>query len=1188
MNIKIKKKMKRANEKNDFDINESNWVWNVITKLFENNHKQHLIQHQIDSYNDFISNKLEKIITQYNPIKIYHDYSEEDNAYQNEIYLTLSEPVITKPEIHENDGSIKTMLPSEARLRNFTYSSPMFVTVDVKYVTKRGIGLSDIKEYKKHFTNVCIGKIPIMLRSKYCILNNFPNEEKQILGECNYDLGGSFIINGSEKVIISQERVAENKVYTFKSSKSNTKYSHVVEIKSVLETKFLPAKNISVKLSSKENVYGKNIRVTVPHIKADIPLFIVFRALGIESDKDIVQHIVLDMKSKHMIKLLKASLVASSHIQTQQTAMEFLTKYITTTNQPKDIKINKEGKIAIVNDILQKEFLPHIGYSFQKKAYFLGYMVNKLLSSCLGINKYDDRDSYNNKKVDAPGILMANLFRQYYTKLVKDTRNSIMKELNSGPWKATKIIKDVINKTNIYKLIKSTTIETGIKYSMATGNWGIKSYSSKVGIAQVLSRLTYLGTLSHLRRVNTPIEKTGKLIPPRKLHNTQFGFIGPAETPEGAPVGVVKNLAISATISTHSPSQPIRNILKELSIMVLENTKLDKIQGIGKIFINGDWCHVDPDLCKLTKTLKELRMNGVINIYTTIVLNIDENELHINTCAGRVIRPVFKVKDNKLCITPKIISDLKQNKISWKNLVISFDKNKYSCIEYLDPQESDTSLIAMNIKDLKKKVKNNHIHNYSHCEIHPSLMLGVSASAIPFPDHNQSPRNTYQSAMGKQAMGIYCTNFRHRMDTLGHILSYPMQSLVQPRMMKFINCNSVPNGMNVIVAIASHSGYNQEDSIIMNQSSINRGLFRSTFYRTYKDEEKKNQLSGEEEKFAKPERFNTVRMKPGSYEKVNNNGMAKKNKFMNGGDIIIGKVIPIKPGANDNKNKIFRDSSTSLRNNETGFIEKVFKSKNGEGYGFVKVKVRSERIPQIGDKFSSRHGQKGTVGMIFQESDMPFTKDGIIPDLIINPHAIPSRMTIGQLFECLMGKTCAQIGKLGDATPFSDIKISDLQGVLEKEGFEKNGNEIMYNGRTGQQMPCSIFIGPTYYQRLKHMVEDKIHSRSTGPLVMLTRQPSEGRSRDGGLRFGEMERDCMISHGASQFLKERLMDNSDDYRIFICKKSGLIAAVNKHKSIYNSFSENNTSFAEVKVPYACKLLMQELQTMSVATRLITT
>ena len=321
---------------------------------------------------------------------------------------------------------------------------------------------------------------------------------------------------------------------------------------------------------------------------------------------------------------------------------------------------------------------------------------------------------------------------------------------------------------------------------------------------------------------------------------------------------------------------------------------------------------------------------------------------------------------------------------------------------------------------------------------------------------------------------------------------------------------------------------------------------------------------------------------------MNNNGMAKKNKFMNGGDIIIGKVIPIKPGANDNKNKIFRDSSTSLRNNETGFIEKVFKSKNGEGYGFVKVKVRSERIPQIGDKFSSRHGQKGTVGMIFQESDMPFTKDGIIPDLIINPHAIPSRMTIGQLFECLMGKTCAQIGKLGDATPFSDIKISDLQKILEKEGFEKNGNEIMYNGRTGQQLPCSIFIGPTYYQRLKHMVEDKIHSRSTGPLVMLTRQPSEGRSRDGGLRFGEMERDCMISHGASQFLKERLMDNSDDYRIFICKKSGLIAAVNKQKSIYNSFSENNTSFAEVKVPYACKLLMQELQTMSVATRLITT
>lgn len=1187
MNIKIKKKMKGKFGKNTFDVKEGNWVWNIIEKMFETNHKKHLIKHQIDSYNDFVTNKIEQIITQYNPIKIYHDYHEETNSYKNEIYITLHKPIITKPVISENDGSTKQMLPSEARLRNFSYSGSLYVNVDVKYITKSGEKLVDVKEFNTKFNNICIGKIPIMLRSKYCLLNEYRNEKNIDLEECNYDMGGSFIINGSEKVIICQERVAENKVYVFKSSKSNTKYSHIVEIKSSVENKFLPTKNISVKLSSKENVYGRNIRVSIPHVKADIPLFVVFRALGIESDKEIINYITLNMDEKQVINLLKSSLISGSHIQTQQNAMEYLTKYITTTNQPKDIKIDKEGKISIVNSLLQNEFLPHLGVSFKKKAFYLGYMVKKLITSYLGQNKYDDRDSYVNKKLDTPGILLSNLFRQYYTKLVKDTRNSIMKELNSGPWKATKNIQDVINKTNIYKLIKSTTIESGIKYSMATGNWGIKSYNNKVGIAQVLSRLTYLSTLSHLRRVNTPIEKTGKLIPPRKLHNTQFGFIGPAETPEGAPVGVVKNIAISATITTSNSSHPVRNIIKELGTTLLENCKVDNLHLQGKVFINGDWEFVSENIYQLSEELKMLRKKGVIHLFTSIELNLKENELFIYTCAGRLIRPIFKVKNNKLNISKNLFKKIKNNDFIWKDLFLSNGQENDSVIEYLDPQESNTSLIAMNLKELSTNIKNNHIFNYSHCEIHPSLILGVLASSIPFPDHNQSPRNTYQSAMGKQAMGIYCTNYRLRMDTLGHILSYPMQSLVQTRMMKHLNCNKVPNGMNVIVAIASHSGYNQEDSIIMNQSSIDRGLFRSTFYRTYKDEEKKNQLSGEEEKFSKPEKYNTVRMKPGSYEKLDESGFAKVNQFMNGGDIIIGKVIPIKPSAKDNTGKNFRDSSTILRNNETGFIDRVFKSKNAEGYGFVKVKVRSERIPGIGDKFSSRHGQKGTVGMVFREEDMPFTKDGIVPDLIINPHAIPSRMTIGQLFECLMGKVCSQVGKIGDATPFSNIKIGDLQKMLEKQGFEKNGNEIMYNGRKGTQMPCSIFIGPTYYQRLKHMVEDKIHSRSTGPLVMLTRQPSEGRSRDGGLRFGEMERDCMIAHGASNFLKERLMNNSDNYSLHICKKSGLVAAVNKNKSIYNSFSENNTAFAKVEIPYACKLLFQELQTMSLAPRLVT-
>ncbi len=546
-------------------------------------------------------------------------------------------------------------------------------------------------------------------------------------------------------------------------------------------------------------------------------------------------------------------------------------------------------------------------------------------------------------------------------------------------------------------------------------------------------------------------------------------------------------------------------------------------------------------------------------------------------------------------VKKEYIELLKEGKYNLINLILGNGNKDYipehnSCIEFVDVQENNNLLIANTVSDLKVNKNSNYIKNYTHCEIHPSTILGVLASAIPFPDHNQSPRNTYQSAMGKQAMGIYTTNFDERMDTLAHILHYPSIPIVNTMLSKYLNSIHTPNGAMVVVAIMSgNGGYNQEDSVMLNQSSVDCGMFVSTFNRTYKDDEKKSQLIGKEEKFCKPNSFNTKGLKPGDYSKLDDNGFAKINSFMNGGDIIIGKSIPCKENKGSNLNsKKFRDNSTSLRSNESGRVDKVFQSRNGDGYRFCKLRMRSERIPQIGDKFSSRHGQKGTVGMIYQQQDMPYSKNGIVPDIIINPHAIPSRMTIGQLVECITGKACCMLGMLGDGTPFTNLTVNEIGDILQNEAhLERNGNEILYNGFTGRQMECSIFIGPTYYQRLKHMVDDKIHSRSSGPLVLLTRQPSEGRSRDGGLRFGEMERDCMIAHGVSVFQKERLLDMSDNYRVFICRKTGMISAVNEEKNIYNSFSSNTTDFSEVRLPYAYKLLVQELQTMGICSRMIT-
>ena len=452
-------------------------------------------------------------------------------------------------------------------------------------------------------------------------------------------------------------------------------------------------------------------------------------------------------------------------------------------------------------------------------------------------------------------------------------------------------------------------------------------------------------------------------------------------------------------------------------------------------------------------------------------------------------------------------------------------------------------------------------------------------------NHNQSFK--YISITGKQAMGIPSTNYKLRMDTMTHILHYPQQPIINTNIGINLPSHHLPNGINVIVAIGSFTGYNQEDSVILNKSSIDRGLFKSTFYRTYKDDEKKIQSSGQEEKFTKPNASNTKGLKPGSYAKLNNSGFINENTYVDTNDVIIGKISPTKNKKNGIK--IYKDSSTMLRPNENGFMDKVYINSNGEGHRFAKCRTRTARIPDIGDKFSSRHGQKGTVGMIYNEEDMPFTKDGIRPDIIVNPHAIPSRMTIAQLMECITGKVCTILGGYGDGTPFNNTSVKDIGKILsEKCGFERNGNEILYNGQTGKQMNVEFFIGPTYYQRLKHMVEDKIHSRSTGPKVLLTRQPPEGRSRDGGLRFGEMERDCILAHGMMQFLKERTMDVSDNYRMFICNKCKLIAAVNYNEKISKCKACNNyIDFSEVRIPYACKLLVQELESMSISSRMIT-
>jgi DNA-directed RNA polymerase II subunit RPB2 len=774
-------------------------------------------------------------------------------------------------------------------------------------------------------------------------------------------------------------------------------------------------------------------------------------------------------------------------------------------------------------------------------------------------------------------------------------QKQIVREINTGSWRSTEDYENIINMTNIYKIMKSTTIENGITRALSTGDFSIKqSNSSKVGVAQVLNRLTYLASLSHLRRINTPLEKSGELIAPRKLHNTTWGFLCPAETPEGQSIGVVKNISYLTHLTIPTNSSSLYEYVEPYTRTV-ENTPYNEMNDKVKVFINGAFLGITETPLELYNEMKEKKYKGIINIYTSVIFDFKLLEIRICNDGGRLTRPLLKVKDNKAVITKDIINKLVNKEISWNDLLTNCRIDE-SVIEYIDPEEQNHSMIAMKSKDSYLQNSNLHIQ-YTHCEIHASSIFGVLASCIPFPEHNQAPRNTYQTAMSKQAIGVYAMNYDKRMDKTSYILTYPSRPLVDTRVMNFIHLNKIPSGTQIHVAIMTHSGYNQEDSVLINKGSIDRGLFSATIYHTEKDEDKN--IVRDEIIRCKPDKTKTKGIKYGNYDKLDSQGFIPENSIVENRDVIIAKTVPIKENRNDPTKKFkYEDQSKTYRTTEETYIDKNYTGRNGDGYNFAKVRVRIFRKPVLGDKFSSRHGQKGTCGNIIPECDMPFTKDGLRPDIIINPHAIPSRMTIAQLKETLLGKVLLELGLFGDGTSFGNLDIKTIAEELQKLGYESYGNEIMYDGLTGEQLETSIFIGPVFYQRLKHMVNDKQHSRSIGPMVNLTRQPAEGRSRDGGFRIGEMERDVMIAHGMTKFCRERMYTVSDKYAVHVCKKCGMIATYNNgdfgpmrakpEMVVHHCKTCNNTTdFAYDEIPYAYKLMSQELQAINIVPRIIT-
>jgi len=1619
--------------------NYSEEPYHIIESYFEGQHLERLVRHQIESYNHFINYQIQRTIQMFNPVTIHseNDFVIDKDKYFLEVFISFANFKLYPPQIHENNGATKMMLPQEAKLRNFTYASTMTVDINIKYVVRNTENMETTRTIEKSLPKINIGKLPIMLKSSVCLLTQNKHINHQFTGECSMDCGGYFIIKGSEKTVLGQERAAENRIYCF-DGKNTTKWNWFAEIKSVPDFKCISPKQIEMMIASKNNGFGNGIYVTVPRIKQPIELFVLFRALGVLTDKEISQYIVLDIddaKQGDLLQCLQASMIDGNKFMTQEDAIKHITSSVAYTplNMDKETGIRKKREFTI--DVLDNDLFPHC-HTLKQKLYLLGYMAKKLIQTSLGWTPPDDRDSYLNKRIELTGTLLNNLFRNYFNKLVKEMQKQIVREINTGSWRSTEDYENIVNMTNIYKIMKSTTIENGMNRALSTGDFSIKqSNSSKVGVAQVLNRLTYVASLSHLRRINTPLEKSGELIAPRKLHNTTWGFlcltgdtevlmsnrlnikqikdmkdgdrvttvnpetlfdepsdihsffskmpdklfeittisgrkikatanhpflinndgnyewknledlkvndkviirhavkniannnttcvnindsdvlecykmdllelnllntqipvhklqiiarligalntdghlgeridknkkyynasfyvgeevdvfqladdisalgfgnvsikrkitnfedkisgritiyrtwevckngafaylmvllggfIGkktnmprsvpdwlftselsikreflsafqggdgsrlsyeiknkrftprisvtcqttqndylenaikymtqimdmfyefgikstinsvetddnktkvnivfenssenlekyadvinytyceekrrtsahiiehlkikefnkkqnivetnnsvydkfikenlvkngcvsvpilsineiepelvydfttrsdnhsfvassfvchncPAETPEGQSIGVVKNISYMGHITIPTNSSSLHEYVKPY-ILSVNDTPPELLHGKVKVFVNGAWLGITETPMDLYLSMKDKKYRGIINIYTSIIFDFKVLEIRVCNDGGRLTRPVLRVRDNKAIIDQDIISKLVEKEISWNDLLTNCKLNE-SVIEYIDPEEQNLAMIAMKCKHGFLQDENLKFQ-YTHCEIHPSTIFGVLASCIPYPEHNQAPRNTYQCAMGKQAMGVYATNYDQRMDKTAYVLNYPSRPLVDTRLMNFIQLNRIPSGTQIHVAIMTHTGYNQEDSVLINKASLDRGLFLATIYHTEKDEDKN--IIRDEIIRCKPDTAKTKGIKFGNYDKLNNQGFIPENELVENRDVIIAKIIPIKENRNDPTKTIkYEDQSKTFRTTEETYIDKNYTGRNGDGYNFAKVRVRILRKPVLGDKFSSRHGQKGTIGNIIPECDMPFTKEGLRPDIIINPHAIPSRMTIGQLKETLLGKVLLELGLFGDGTSFGNLDVKTISKELQKLGYESYGNELMYNGLTGEQLETNIYIGPVFYQRLKHMVNDKQHSRSIGPMVNLTRQPAEGRSRDGGFRIGEMERDVMIAHGMSRFCRERLYDVSDKYSVHVCKKCGMIASYNdgnKNRMYTNAdftihlckTCNNKTDFARVEIPYAYKLMSQELQTINIVPRIIT-
>ena len=1198
----LRKLLDETSKTNDDWLGEDDDVASIenTDKLIELffSRRERLYEHNYESFHQFLEAYIPYTMKNNSVIQEY-----EENGYFHSVKCIFNNYRIRPPHI---EGTDQYMTPIIARNEKKSYMGHIVIDIEqVDEITEIATGekkLVRIGETEKNFAI----KMPMMVNCRYCSTNIVPTLKAD---ECKYDPGCYFIIKGSEKTIIMLEKKATNRIIIYDKASTSHEGGKMIlgEVNSQADDL---AGTIYMQMFKLFLKPGNGIMAQCPQF-GEVPLVTLLRALGMITDKEIMQNIVMNKldSDMEMTSMVYASLGMAvddegNTICTKEEAHNYLicridiNKYGKAYNAGEDTEERMQQKRLHMQRLLDRDTLPHIRGSNVDKARFICLIAHKVLQCALKRREIDDRDAYINKIIETPGVLMAQLFRGYWARIMRENREFYKKQANKS------------SANVLHKLRHNIPIlEQGIRSSLATGNWGSMGKVKK-GVARTLERLNYLQAVSNFRRIKTPmVDENAKITSLRHIKSDQIGYVCVVETPEGASTGIIKNMSMSSTISNYESTSHwvVREkVTQESSFHPLEEVDIDSVgNDYVRVIVDGDWMGFTSDIEAMFNNLKSAKINSQISSTVGLELNVDEREFLITTCAGRMMRPLLTVnpKTMKTNLTTDMIESIdltgkKRGKVkTWEEFIARYP----GVMETVALEQQTCQLVASSRRDLQlarvirdRKPKSDDVLNryantyapYNYRELHYYLNTGITVANIPFMNHNQAPRNTYQFSQARAANGIYATNYRNRFDNSFHMY-HPEIPVLYTKPMKYVGTADMASGQNCIVAIMPFTGYNQEDSVIMNASSVSRGMFVSTYFKKESAESEKNHATCQDDIFTKPDPEQVSGRRNVDYSKLNMDGYVEQETTIDPKSVIIGKISSVQV-TSDNM-KAYRDSSVVYKGPTKAVVDKVLTGiQNESGYDMIQMRIRAERKPIVGDKVSSRHGQKGTVGLLVRQEDMPVTSEGITPDIIINENCMPGRMTIGQLLETITGKIAALDGNYVDGTAFHDAnpyyltdKLDALIKGLGKSGFDKYGCEEMYSGMSGEKMQAKIFIGPNYYQRLKHQVHDKIHARPTGSKTMLTRQPPEGRQKDGGFRWGEMERDCGISHGLSMFLKERMVDCSDKYVCHVCNECGMLASKLRNRDVWYCKMCDTANTTATEMPYAFKLMTQELMAINI-------